>query len=385
MIIVFSVSCTSVRKLVDEGRYDEAIVYSIKKLKGKSIKKRKTKYVEAIEKAFEKVTKDDMNRIEYLKVRKKGNYWVEINEISNKIDDRQNRIDPLLPLVSKDNYRAKFKFVRVEPIIIESENGAAEYYYSRAMKLLQNAKTGDKYAARKAYNLLRKIKNYKANYKNTNSLISKSYSLGQKRVLIDVENRSGVILPKRFYNEMKSVNTSDLDSKWVKFFTSDDKVDMAYDYNIKMAISDIDISPERETFREYEETKDVKDGFEYVLDANGNVLKDSLGNDVKEDRYLTIRAKVFELFRSKIAYVRGSIRIKDLNKNKTYKSVPVNVDAVFESYASRYEGNRKALSSETKRKLRSNPEEFPSDPDLLLLAVDDLKNMLIKELRNNID
>lgn len=385
MVVVFSASCTSVRKLVDEGRYDEAIVYSIKKLKGKKKSKRKNKYVYAIEKAFEKVTKEEMNRIEYLKIRKKGNYWVEINSIAHKIDNRQNKIDPLLPLVSKDDYKAKFKFVRIEPIIIESENGAAEYYYSRSMNLLDKANNGDKYAARKAYDLLRKIKKYKSNYKNTNDLISRSYSLGQKRVLIDVVNRSGVILPKRFYYEMKSLNVRDLDSKWIKFFTSQDKVDMDYDYNIKMEIREIDITPERETIREYEETKEVKDGFDYVLDSKGNVLKDSLGNDIKEDRYKVLRATVIELYRNKSAMVRGSIKIKDIKKNRIYKSVPINVEAVFDSYASRYEGSRKALSKETRRKLKRHPEDFPSDPDLLMLAVDDLKELLTRELKNNIE
>ncbi len=379
-ILIFTSSCTSVRKLVEQGKYDEAIVYSIKKVQGK--KNKKKKYVVAIEKAFAKVTERDLNRIAFLKKRRKGAYWAEIYSISNKMKSRQNRIEPLLPLVSKDGYRAKFKFVRTEPIIIEAAENAAAYYYKNSNMLLRRAEKGNKDAARQAYNELKKISEYKSNYKDTKQLIAKAYSLGQELVLIDVVNRSQILLPKRFYREIKDINTSSLDSKWMKFFTKEDAVNTKYDFSIKLTIGEIDISPERETIREFEESKKIKDGFSYVYDSNGNVAKDSLGNDIKEDRFATVSAKVFELYRYKAANVRGNLIIKDINKRSVYKSVPINVDAVFESYASRFEGNRKALSKETIRRLRSHPESFPSNSELLLLAVDDLKNILLNELKS---
>ena len=381
-IFIFTSSCTSVRKLVDQGRYDDAIIYSIKKLQGK--KNKKKKYVVAIEKAFDKVTKKDMSRISYLKDRKKGAYWAEIYTIANNIKSRQNRIEPLLPLISKDGYKARFKFVRVEPIIIESANNAADYYYKNSLKLIRRAENGNKDAAKKAYNDLKKIRKYKTNYKDAERLISKAYALGQDRVLIDVVNRSEVLLPKRFFREIKDINTESLDSKWVKFYTKEDNNTKKFDYSIKLTIRDIDITPERETIREFEEKKEVKDGFSYIYDAKGNVVKDSLGNDIKEDRYRTARAKVIELYRNKSAVVVGDIKIIDLNRKSVFKSVPVNVNAVFESYASRYEGDRKALSNETLRRLKRNPERFPTNSELLLLAVDDLKRELLSELKSRL-
>jgi len=226
-IFIFTSSCTSVRKLVDQGRYDDAIIYSIKKLQGK--KNKKKKYVVAIEKAFDKVTKKDMSRISYLKDRKKGAYWAEIYTIANNIKSRQNRIEPLLPLISKDGYKARFKFVRVEPIIIESANNAADYYYKNSVKLLRRAENGNKDAAKQAYNDLKKIRKYKTNYKDAERLISKAYALGQDRVLIDVINRSEVLLPKRFFREIKDINTESLDSKWVKFYTKEDNSTNKFD------------------------------------------------------------------------------------------------------------------------------------------------------------
>ena len=381
-IFIFTTSCSSVRKMVDKGEYDDAISYSVRKLQGKKNKKRK--YVEALEKAFAKVTQRDMNKIAFLKQQKDGNYWGDIFDIVMNIDARQKRIDPLLPLESEDGYQAKFKFVRVEPLLIESGNNASDYLYKKAQRLLQDAEKGDKIAARKAFETLDEIKKYKSIYKDVVKLKQKAYDLGQDYVLIDVKNYSNIVLPKDFYRDVKNINTQDLNEMWLKFFTKEDKPMDEFDYVIDLNINEILISPDREKEREFEETKKIKDGFTYLYDKNGNVKKDSLGNDIKEERYTIAKAKVFELYRNKIATVRGDIVIKDLNRVTNYKSVPVNVDAVFESYASRFEGDKRALSEETKNRLRAVPQPFPPNGELLMMAVDDLKNMLLQEIKNKL-
>ncbi len=381
-LLIFTTSCSSVRKMVDKGEYDDAISYSVRKLQGKKNKKRK--YVEALEKAFAKVTQRDMNKITFLKQQKDGNYWGEIYDIVMNIDARQKRIDPLLPLESEDGYQAKFKFVRVEPLLIESGNNAADYLYRKAQRLLQDAEKGDKIAARKAFKTLDEIKKYKSIYKDVVKLKQKAYDLGQDYVLIDVNNYSNIVLPKDFYRDVKNINTQELNEMWLKFFTKEDKPMDEFDYIIDLNINEILISPEREKEREFEETKKIKDGFTYLYDKNGNVKKDSLGNDIKQERYRIVKARVFELYRTKIATVRGDIVIKDLNRVTNYKSVPVNVDAVFESYASRFEGDKRALSKETKKRLRTVPQPFPPNGELLMMAVDDLKNMLLQEIKNKL-
>lgn len=53
-----------------------------------------------------------------------------------------------------------------------------------------------------------------------------------------------------------------------------------YDYEIKLCIIDIVISFEVVREREYVDSCNIQDGFEYVLDECGNVVKDLLGNDI---------------------------------------------------------------------------------------------------------
>lgn len=70
IFFLITTACKSVDKLVDQGRYDEAIVLATKKLAGK--KNKKTKHVRALEKAFAKVNERDLLHITHLKSKK---YW----------------------------------------------------------------------------------------------------------------------------------------------------------------------------------------------------------------------------------------------------------------------------------------------------------------------
>ncbi|MGE5354995.1 MAG: hypothetical protein ACM3PT_02070 [Deltaproteobacteria bacterium] len=382
LITLFLFSCTSVRKLVDEGKYDQAINYSINKIKGK--KNKKDKYVKGIETAFTKVTQSDMDRVSYLKIEKNGNYWMEIYRILNRVDDRQKKIRPLLPLISEEGYKAEFRFVNVDPLLLESREEAAKYIYQSVKESIARAEKGDKDAARIAYRDLDELKSFYANYKDADQLKREVYELGQERVLIDVKNLSNIILPKNFYYEIKNINTNDLNRKWYKFYTIEDKADVKYDFVVNINIREIMISPDKEKEREYVETAVVKDGFEYIKDERGNVKKDSLGNDMKKEREISVSATVFELGRFKSALVKGDVKIFDNKKDKVYQTAPINVETVFETFASYYRGDKRALSKQSHSRLKGRIDPFPTNEELLLMSVDDLKKILYNEIDKNL-
>jgi hypothetical protein len=382
MIATFAFSCTSVRKLVDEGKYDQAINYSVNKIKGK--KDKKDKFVEAIETSFAKVTENNMERIKYLKIEKNGNYWMEVYDILNDIDDRQRKIKPLIPLISKSGYKAEFKFVNVDPLILESKENAAKYLYESATENLERAEKGDKNAARDAFQEFEQLRNFYQNYKDADFLKRKVYELAQERVLIDVKNMSEVILPRNFYEEIKNINTNELNRKWYKFYTAEDNADVEFDYQVNINIKEIAITPEREKEREYTETAVVKDGFEYVKDERGNVKKDSLGNDIKKEKEISVSATIFEIGRFKSAFVRGDVKIYDNKRKKVYQTSPINVETVFETYASNYRGDKRALSKQSQARLKGRIDPFPTNEELLLMSVDDLKKILYDEIDRNL-
>ena len=53
-----------------------------------------------------------------------------------------------------------------------------------------------------------------------------------------------------------------------------------YDYAVMVKLNSIMVSPDETKDTDEVFNKRISDGFEYVLDANGNVMKDTAGNDI---------------------------------------------------------------------------------------------------------
>ncbi|HZV45033.1 MAG TPA: hypothetical protein VFF90_11170, partial [Saprospiraceae bacterium] len=128
LIALLITACTSTEKMMDKGDYDSLVFLATKKLSGN---KKKDKYVQALEKGFEKITRRDMARIESLEASNTAEDWEDILNIANEIQHRQDKIEPFLPLVSESGYKAKFTFVHTAPIISEARLNAVLLYEKR--------------------------------------------------------------------------------------------------------------------------------------------------------------------------------------------------------------------------------------------------------------
>ncbi|MCB0559447.1 MAG: hypothetical protein H6573_30875 [Lewinellaceae bacterium] len=373
LLLFILASCASPQHLVESGNYDEAVYLAVKRLSGK--KNKKEKYVLALEEAFEKATERDMRLAERLKREGRPENWAKVNEAYRRVRNRQERVAPLLPLISKEGIRANFKFVKVDELEYESRQKAADYYYARAQDWLEDARQGDKLAARRAYDELDKINQYFREYKDKTALKQTARQLGTTHVLVKLENRSRSILPVALEREIRRIGVRDLNSFWQAYYTEQTK-GVDYDYEVVMKVTNLEVGPQVVKEREFEEVKEIEEGFDYVLDSRGNVLKDSLGNDVKVPRKVLIRARVFETFQTKVASIDGRLEFYDARNGNLIDSKPLAADAVFENYASTFRGDKRALSEEACRYLGNRPQPFPSDEALLLTAMERLKPVI---------
>lgn len=378
IITVVLAACGNPIKMLEKGQYDPAIYTSIKKLAGK--KKKKAKYVRALEQAFERATMLDMREIEMLKREGREENWVEINNIVKRIKKRQRAIEPLLPLIDQHGYKANFKFVKVEELEIEAKAKAADYYYNEGRRLLALAERGDKTAAREAYEQFQKLKYYYDRYKDEAVLMEKALHLGTTYVLFDVKNHSNVLMPREFDRELRRVNLSGLQRKWKQVHSKPVK-GINYDYTATLYITQIEVSPETFKEREYIDDKTIEEGWEYVLDSNGNVMKDSSGNDIKIPKKVLIKARVFETYQHKAAVVSGVLEFKDNRSGELVRSEPVTVEVNFENYAATFKGDERALTEESKKKLGNKPMPFPSDEMMILDAAEKLKPIILEKIR----
>lgn len=366
-------SCTSPQALLESGDYDQAVYLAVKRLSGK--KNKKEKYVLALEEAFEKANERDMRLAERLKREGRPENWAKVNDAYRRVRTRQERVAPLLPLISKEGIRANFRFVKVDELEYESRQKAADYYYARSQELLEDARRGNKLAARRAYEELDKIDQYFRNYKDKETLKRTAHQLGTTHVLVRLENRSRSILPVALDREIRRIGVRDLNSFWQAYYTEQAK-DVDFDYEVVMKVSSLEVGPDVIKEREFEEAKEIEDGFDYVLDSRGNVMKDSLGNDIKVPRKVLIRARVFETYQTKVASIAGRLEFYDLRTRDLIDSKPMAADAVFENYASTFRGDKRALSEEACRYLGNRPQPFPSDEALLMTAMEQLKPVI---------
>ncbi|MDW8229455.1 MAG: hypothetical protein RMJ33_06420 [Saprospiraceae bacterium] len=373
-------ACQTPRHYIERGRPDEAITIALRRLSGK--KNKKTTLVKDLELAFAKAQSRDLMLARNLASSGRPEEWERINRLHRQIAARQNRISPLLPLVSKDGYRARFEFVDIAEMENESRRQAAEYLYQRAQTLLEQGRRGDRQAARDAFGALQEIENrYFRHYKDKDDLMREARSLGITYVGFEVVNQSGKILPARFNDRLLAFGVNELDTDWKRFYLKPEP-DLALDYRVFFYIDHIDVSPERVSERIYTDEADIEDGWEYVLDERGNVRKDSLGNDLKKPRIVRVRADVVEVLQTKAVRLGGLLDIRDDRGIRLF-SRPMTAEVLFENYASTFRGDRRALSKESRARIGNTPMPFPADADMLLQAAERLKPQIRDELRSN--
>ncbi|MBT8230474.1 MAG: hypothetical protein KJO50_09450 [Bacteroidia bacterium] len=367
--LVLISSCRSIEKMVDQGQYDEAILFAAEKLAGK--KNKKTKYVKGLEEAFAKITRHEMSLIERLDGPDNPANWDKIHDIALKIQNRQNRISAFLPLISKEGYQADFEFVKTNIIINKAAEGATAHHYSLATEELEKARLGDKSAARRAYNDLKNAESYVNGSNDIHALKAKAVELGKNRILVSVENKSNSVIPIRLEEMLEDIYVNDLNTLWNEYATEFDNNNI--DYKANLIIRQLHISPEREFIERHTDTKKVEDGWRYVLDKKGNVKKDSLGNDIKKPKFRTIRAQVTEIRRKKSALVNGELRFNNFHSKKVVQKIPITVEALFNDFTSKFKGNRNALCDKSRNSLKGRPVAFPNDFEMIIDATEKLK------------
>ena len=379
MTMVFFSACTSLEKMVETGNYDQAIVKVAKKISGK--KNKKTKDIKILESAFAKIIEEDLTRAADLKASGRASAWDEVYNAYVSIEERQELVRPFLPLVSKDGYRANFKFANVQELKNEAADNAIVYHYNEAERLLNIAENNsDKRAARKAYDDLEYLEQYTDRYKDSRNLKAEARVMGTNRVLVQLHNNTFGFMPREVEQEIMSVNVQELNTFWTEYYTKKSQ-NYEFDFVARLDLDEIAISPEREFIDRYVDESEVKDGWEYVLDEKGNVKKDSVGNDIKVDKFIKVTAKVVEIHRTKEAIAIGRFGLFDAYTKELIETKPFEVNALFSDYASSIKGDKRAMCDRTRGRLKNRVAPFPSDLRMSLDVAYDLKELMKREMR----
>ncbi|MFT6810370.1 MAG: hypothetical protein ACJA01_003613 [Saprospiraceae bacterium] len=355
ILLIGLTSCRSIDKMVDEGRYDDAIHFATQKLSGK--KNKKTNHIQALEEAFLKVNSIDTDRIAFLKSKNDPRLWDVIFNLYGKIEWRQNRISGFLPLTSKEGYVADFNFIDTKIAKEGAKTMALAFHYTEASTLLHNAVTSnDKILARTAYDAFNHLYKYDRNYKDANELQNQAYTLGLNHVLLKWDESVVNLAPNIFnnYNELPSHRNT-----WT-IYHSDHPNGIALDAVSTIYLADVTITPEREIINNIIERRQLETWVDKV-DRRGHVERDTAGQIIQELQIENIEAQITEITRSKEIRINGFVETTDYVSGLRidYKNWESNV--IFSSDACTFRGDRRALGDDTQKRINQKLDPFPTD------------------------
>jgi hypothetical protein len=173
-------------------------------------------------------------------------------------------------------------------------------------------------------------------------------------------------------DDLLNFDTYGLNKFWSEYHSNTQK-DIEYDYAIELQLKNINVSPERINEREFVRKRQVVDGWKYKLDANGNVLKDSLGNDIKIDKIITVKCRYAEFNQTKSTQVVANVEFSDLKSNRLLESFPIASEFIFENLYAIARGDKRALNDQDRDILRNERVYFPSDEEMVYETGEDLK------------
>ena len=122
--------------------------------------------------------------------------------------------------------------------------------------------------------------------------------------------------------------------------------------------------------------KQVKDGTKTLLDNNGNVVKDSLGNPIKVDKFKTIKVNIYEFRQFKSVQITSKVDYVDYRNNQLIESFPLASEFVFENIYSTFNGDKNACESDYYQYFDQKAVPFPSNEQMVFDSGEDLKAKL---------
>lgn len=373
LVLLSSCGKRQTRDMLTSGDYDGAIQNAVEGLRGNKTAKGKQDYVYMLEEAFAKAKERDLRNI---------NIWFKdanpqnLEKIYNtyvQLNSRQESIRPLLPLkLLKEGRDAIFPMDDYSDQIVSSKNALAKYLYDNSKALLINK---DKTVLRRAYDDLVYLKTLSPGFKDTDKLIEEARFKGTDFVSVYTKNETNMVIPVRLENDLLDFSTLGLNDKWTVYHSNRQK-GIDYDYGLVVNFRQINISPEQVKEKELQKEKLIKVGVKNLLNANGQVVRDSLGNPIKVDDMRTVRATVYEFAQFKACQVTAKVDYIDFRSNQLLQTFPLESEFIFNHMYSRLKGDKRACEQEYYPNFERRAVPFPSNEQMVYDTGNDLKNKL---------
>jgi hypothetical protein len=376
ILTILLAGCGSSKKQLEKGNYDAAIQKAVKDLRKDP---KDTKQIDILTQAYKIANEQDNERVRMLKMEGKPNSWDEIYLVYKVLNDRQALVRTLPPL-NMNGRSIEFPYVDYMADMVNAKRKAADFYYAHGDVLM---KSGIKESCRQAFAEYVRAKEYVGDYEGIDNKIQEAKLKGISRVFISIQNSSMLKFPKEFEDDLLALDLPRLNSEWVEYSTQNLNDNTQYDYFVNVTVKNIIVSPDQSLQRDSVIKRRIEDGFTYVLDKKGNVMKDTLGNDMKQTKYKNLQCALVETIQSKTCRIDGDVDVIQMNPNKEVRKDPIRAESNFENISSRALGDIQALNSNQLERTKTSIVPFPTDIEMVIRCSQSLKMAIKGAIQND--
>lgn len=301
ILTIILAGCGSSKKQLEKGNYEAALDKAVRQLRKDS---RDSKQAEILDRSYKLLNEQDNERLRFLKLESKPANWDEIYLINKRLSDRQSLVRTVTP-INLNGQSLEYPYIDYAPEMVAAKKKSADFYYAHGNELMKN---GLKDSYRQAFYEFVRAKEYVGDYEGIESRIEESKFRGMSRVLITLQNTSAIQFPKEFEQDLLAIDLPRLNSEWVEYHTEDLGGNTQFDYYVNVAVRSIAISPDQTMQRDSVIKRQVDDGFNYELDKNGNVKKDTAGTILRPKNTRHCNALLLKLFSRRCARSTGQSR-----------------------------------------------------------------------------
>ena len=380
--LIFITSCAlkHTQELVHSGDYDNAITIAVSSLESNKDKKSKQDYVNLLEEAFAKAKERDLNTLNLLEKEHNPAQIERIYQLYLGLNNRQEKIKPLLPLqLFKEGRAAIFPFENYNDKLIATKNALSNYLYINAKALL---KSTNKMDFRKAFDDFTYLSQINPNFKDVNELLKEAKFKGSDYVLVSTKNETNMIIPVRLQNDLLDFNTYGLNDKWTVYHNTEQD-GIRYDFGVRIRFREVVISPEQIKEKEFIKERRIKDGQKKLIDANGKEVLDEKGKVVFVDNWKDVTVKINEVKQFKSFMIIAKVDYSNWTTNQLLQSFPLSSEFIFENVYANYKGDRRAADDSYFPNFDKKTVPFPSNEQMIFDTGEDLKNKLKGILNQN--
>ena len=373
LIFLALFACQSARKTqkaVNSGNYPSAMNRAIDKLSNNKDRKSNQGFVLALEESFARYTEQQNRELRFLTKEGLPSSLETRYGILNDLKGWQDRIRPLLPLsIYEQNREARFRFQDYSNEILQTKAALTEFKYQEGINLYELSRTKGDF--RRAHELFEEVESLVPGYKESARYMELAHEKGLQLVLLRLENNTEKVLPQRLMEELMDIDQFGLQNYWTQYHTQAQREN--YDYLVQLDFDQLQVSPERIIEKQISREKQIADGYQFLRDQDGNVVRDSLGNKIEVERLVTVRCDFYKFRQFKEANLGAQVRITKTENGELVQKFPLQSGFIFEHIFARFEGDQRAFDDGWLDWTRQREIPFPSNEQMIYDAGEDLK------------